>query len=313
MKRAPIQQGLYGFEERFGLWLCRDFIPIVRKNELLEKALEDASPDGPGYDLGNLRNWQVFINHQRFLPTANRGDISNFSEHESKLHNHLVAWLREKLKEESFRDWIDRLRSARHAGLRDREVQQMDHRRNDVRGWLDKPKKADVLDPASVSVLTVLDPEESIPMKAPRSEQELFYVYGLLSGRYRMPLHVLEYNARMGVDAIASVAHDAQQLFVPKVALARVEFKFEVSAGHSLDHFFKAIDAVVCWKVGKPGKLFEQNAGETTGQLQKRKKSVLTPALDTYEIEYEEDGKKRNIPVLEVSMLFGPPPRTKKS
>jgi len=307
------KQGLYGFEERFGLWLCRDFIPIVRKNEVLEKALEGASPDGLGYDLGNLRNWQVFINHQRFLPTANRGDISNFAEHESTLHNHLVAWLREKLKEESFRDWIDRLRSARHAGLRDREVQQMDRRRNDVRSWLDKPKKADVLDPASVSVLTSLDPDESIPMKAPRSEQELFYVYGLLSGRYRMPLHVLEYNARMGVDAIASVAHDAQQLFVPKVALARVEFKFEVSAGNSLDHFFKAIDAVVCWKVGKPGKLFEQTAGETTGQLQKRKKSVLTPALDAYEIEYEEDGKKRIIPVLEVSVLFSPAPRTKKS
>lgn len=91
-------QGLYGFEERFGLWLCRDFIPIARKNELLEKALEDASGDGLGYDLGNLRNWQIFVNHQRFLPTANRGDISNFAEHESKLLMHLVAWLREKLR-----------------------------------------------------------------------------------------------------------------------------------------------------------------------------------------------------------------------
>ena len=304
--------GLYGFEERFGLWLCRDYIPIVRRNELLEKALGNASPEGLNYDLGNLRNWQVFVNHQRFLPTANRGDISNLAEHEPKLLNHLIEWLRDKLKEESFRDWIDRLRSARHAGLRDREVQQMDRRREDVRVWLDNPKKADVLDPSSVSVLTALDPDESIPMKAPRSEQELFYLYGLLSGRYRMPLHILEYNAKIGVDAIASVAHDAQQLIVPKAALARVEFKFEVSAGNSLDHFFKAIDAVICWKVSKPGRLFEQTAGETTGQLQKRKKPILTPALDTYEIEYEEDGKKRIIPVLEVSALFSPPPRTRR-
>ncbi|HYH99501.1 ATP-binding protein [Hyalangium sp.] len=304
-------QGLYGFEERFGLWLCRDYIPIVRKNELLEKALEQASSDGLGYDLGNLRNWQVFVNHQRFLPTANRGDISNFAEHEPKLLNHLVEWLREKLKEESFRDWIDRLRSARHAGLRDREVQQMDHRREDVRAWLDKPKKRDVLDPSDVSGLPTLEPDESIPMKAPRSEQELFYLYGLLSGRHRMPLHILEYNAKIGVDAIASVAPDAQQMIVPKTALARVEFKFEVSAGNSLDHFFKAIDAVVCWRVSKPGRIFEQTAGETTGLLQKRKKFVLTPPLDTYEIEYEEDDKKRIIPVLEVSVLF-PALRTKK-
>lgn len=304
-------QGLYGFEERFGLWLCRDYIPIVRKNELLEKALEQASPDRLGYDLGNLRNWQVFVNHQRFLPTANRGDISNFTEHEPKLLNHLVEWLREKLKEEFFSDWINRLRFARHTGLREREVQQMDHRRENVRVWLDKSKKPDVLDPSDVADLPRLDPEESIPMKAPRSEQELFYLYGLLSGRHRMPLHVLEYNAKIGVDAIASVAPDAQQLIVPKTALARVEFKFEVLPGTSLDHFFKAIDAVVCWRAGKPGRLFEQTAGETTGLLQKRKKTVLTPPLDTHEIEYEEDGKKRVIPVLEVSVLF-PGKRTKK-
>jgi hypothetical protein len=296
--------GTYGFEERFGLWLCRDYIPIVRKNDLLERALEQASPDGLGYDLGNLRNWQVFVNHQRFLPTANRGDVSNFADHEPALLNHMVEWLRDKLKEEAFRDWIQRLRSARHAGIRDREVQLMDRRREVVRAWLDKPKRADVVDPSEVSGLVPLDPDESILMMAPRSEQELFYLYGLLSGRYRMPLHVLEYNAKIGVDAIASVAHDAQQLIVPKTALARVEFKFEVSAGNSLDHFFKAIDAVVCWKVDRPGKLFEQTAGDTTGLLRRRSKPVLSPAMDTYEIEIEADGKKRFIPVLEVSMLF---------
>ncbi|WP_437718058.1 ATP-binding protein [Sorangium sp. So ce448] len=305
-------RGLYGFEERFGLWLCRDYIPVVRKNELLVRALEDASPDGLGYDLGNLRNWQVFINHQRFLPTANRGDVSNFAEHAPAIHNHLVEWLREKLKEESFRDWIQRLRSARHSGLREREVQQMDRRRDYVRAWLDKPKKAEVIDPSDVPGLTPLDLDEAIPMMAPRSEQELFYLYGLLSSRYRMPLHVLEYNAKIGVDAIASVAHDAQQLITPKTTLARVEFKFDVSAGNPLDHFFKAIDAVVCWKVLRPGPIFEQIAGDTTGLLQRRKKPLLSPPVDTYEIEYEVDGKRRVIPVLEVSTLFEQSSRAKK-
>lgn len=64
---------------------------------------------------------------------------------------------------------------------------------------------------------------------------------------------------------------------------------------------------MVCWRVTKPGRVFEQTAGETTGQLQKRKKSVLSPAMDTYEIEYEEDGKRRVIPVLEVAVLFPKP------
>lgn len=305
-------KGLYGFEERFGLWLCRDCIPIVRRNELLLEAIEKASPDRLGYDLGNFRNWQIFINHQRFLPTANRGDISNYADHRPSLLNYLVDWLKEKFQDEAFGEWIQRLRSAKYAGLRLREAKQIDRRREDVRVWLSKPKKSDVIDPSEVSGLTPLDPEEAIPMSSPQSEQELFYLYGLLSSRYRMPFHVLQYDAKIGVDAIASVAHDAQALIVPKTTLARVEFKYLFSPGNPLDHFFNSIDVVICWEVVKPGKLFEQIAGDITGQLQKRKNPMLAPPMDTYEIEYEDDGKKRTIPVLELSTLFKHVPRAKK-
>ena len=223
-----------------------------------------------------------------------------------------MEWLREKLKDESFNESIGRLRSARHAGLREREVQQMDRRREEVRKWIDKPKKADVVDPSEHRRLASVGPGRVDSHEGPSLRT------GALLSLRALVRTPPDATACLGVQREAGSRCDCERGPLcpatdhPKTALARVEFKFEVAPDTSLDHFFKAIDAVVCWRVSKPGRVFEQTAGETTGQLQKRKKSVLSPALDTYEIEYEEDGKRRVIPVLEVSVLF-PKLRPKKT
>jgi hypothetical protein len=69
--------GAYRFEDRFGLWLCRDFLPIAHCNDLLQEAIDQASNRRLRFELGRLRNWKIFINHQDFLPTANRDDLAN--------------------------------------------------------------------------------------------------------------------------------------------------------------------------------------------------------------------------------------------
>jgi hypothetical protein len=295
--------GLYGFEDRFGLWLCRDYIPIVHRNDLLREALNRASKKPLQFELGNLRNWQVFVNHQRFSPTANRNDISNQAAHEEAIVKELVRILEKKLKEPSFSDWVSRLKAAKMSGQRNREVSQMNERREAVKEWTESKKGGDVVEPMAVEGLDKLGSEHSLLMRAPRSEQELFYLYGLLSGHYRMPLHVLEYNASQGVDAIALLRFP--KLIGPKVVHARVEFKYEVSAQNPIDHFFQAIDVIVCWKVGKLGEIYEQTSDELYGELRRRKTPILSPAMDTHEIVYMDEGEQqRVIPVLQVSSLF---------
>lgn len=297
------KKGLYGFEERFGLWLCRDFIPIARRNDLLQDALNRASKRPLQFELGNLRNWQIFINHQGFLPTANRNDISNLSDHSEQVVKLLAALLEKKLKEESFREWVSRLRAAKLSGQRDREVTEMDERREGVRKWIEGKRGDDGVDPVGIAGLELLDPEESLLMRSPTSEQELFYLYGLLSGRYKMPLHVLEYDATQGVDAIALLR--SPSLISPKTTHVRVEFKYEVAAQNPIDHFFQAIDVIVCWKVGRVGTIYEQTSDDTTGQLKRRVNSILNPPIDTHEITYQDSGATRIIPVLEIFSLFG--------
>lgn len=296
--------GVYGFDARFGLWLCRDFMPLVQRNDLLQEALNRASKTRLQFELGNLRNWQIFVNSQSLLPTANRGGISNQSEHDQQVLKVLVDLLEKAFKDASFREWVAKLRAAKLSGLRDREVTDMDDRRAAVQTWIEDRKRAGAIDPMTVSGLPLLDPQRSLLMRSPTSEQELFYVYGLLSGRYDMPLHVLEYDASRGVDAIALLRNEA--LVTPKKTHVRVEFKHEVSANTPIDHFFQAIDVIVCWKVDRIGDIYEQSSGGR-GDLQRRKTSVLSPPIDTYEIEYTEGVAKRVIPVLEISTLFAPP------
>lgn len=84
----------------------------------------------------------------------------------------------------------------------------------------------------------------------------------------------------------------------------RVEFKLDVSDRNPIHHFFDAIDAIICWSVGKTGDIYEETSAGV-GELRKRAQSVLTPPIDTHEIVYElDDGSKRVIPVLQVSALF---------
>jgi hypothetical protein len=294
--------GLYSFDGRFGLWLCRDFVPMTQRNDLLRRALEQASKGRLRFDFNSTRNWQIFINYQRFLPTANRNGISNQEPLEARIVEALVAVLSQALKQESFLEWVSRLRQAKLDAEREVELKHMDDRRDGVVTWINSKAKKDVIDPMAVTGLPELERESSLQMQAPRSEQELFYLYGLLSARFEMPIQVLEYDASQGVDAIGLVRNP--KLVQPPATHGRIEFKFEVSANNPIDHFFDAIDVIVCWKVDRIGDIYEKSSSGQPGKLRKRKQSLLNPALDTHEIAYEAKNGERVIPVLQLSTLF---------
>lgn len=300
--------GVYGFESRFGLWLCRDFIPIVRRNELLEEAIERATKHRLRYELGSTRNWQVFVNHQGFLPTANRGGISNESRYTESITAQLAALLERAFKNDSFRDWVDRLRSATLAKRREDETAYMDERRETIRAWYAASRRSNEIELTHAGEhLDAYEASDSLLLREPSSEQEVFYVYALLAGRYRLAVHIVEYNAREGVDAIALLREKALVPSTPGGApFIRLELKNAVSANTSLPHFFEAIDCVLCWRVDRTGDIFERDGQGDAGTLRKRAAPVLTPALDTYEIEHDHKGGKRIIPVLELSRLWPP-------
>jgi hypothetical protein len=303
--------GIYGFEERFGLWLCRDFIPITPRHDLLRKALERIPELEFRLGFGNLRNWKVFVNVQQFRLTANRNDISRQEDIETRVKEVLVALLERASKQKGFRDWVTRLRKATLERHKDREIAQMTRRIDEMRKWINSRDKKDGIDPTEVEGLEKLGDDYSLLIRAPSSEQELFYVYGLLSGRFIMPVHVIEYDAAEGVDAIGELRHHASKLLAERRALIRIEFKLEVSKDNPIHHFFDAIDLIICWQVGKGGTIYEETSAEA-GTLRKRAKPVLSPPIDTYEIVCQSDSGERVIPIIEVSALFPQPGKRRK-
>jgi hypothetical protein len=189
----------------------------------------------------------------------------------------------------------------------------MDERREATRAGYAAPKRTNEIELTQAGEhLEAYEASDSLLLREPASEQEVFYVYALLAGRYRLPVHILEYDAREGVDAIALLREKALVPSTPGGSpFIRLELKNVVSANTSLQHFFEAIDCVLCWRVDRTGDIFERDSQGDAGTLRKRGAPVLTPALATYEIEHDHKGAKRIIPVLELSRLWPAGKRTR--
>jgi hypothetical protein len=295
------KKGMYNFDERFGLWLCRDFIPVVQKNDLLKKAIMEAQPRGLASEFKSVRNWKVFVNDQGFIPIANRGDISNYSEREERILQAVVSLLKHAFKRREFVDWIEKLRSSRRERERNTECNLMSTRKDEVQEWVTKKSPGSI--DTTQAPLKALDPEDALLMRSPRNEQELFYLYALLSARFEVPVFILEYNATEGVDAIGRINLSATALVPKGTTYVRVEFKFEVEQGYPINHYFDAIDLIICYRVGRTGPINEEGSSGVA-QLRKRAKPVLPSAIDTHEIAYLTDGRERTIPVLQLIKLF---------
>ncbi|MFY2560215.1 hypothetical protein ACN469_21575 [Corallococcus terminator] len=301
--RQPVG-GEYDFDERFGLWLCKDFVPAVQRNDLLQEALTSATEKVKKrlrFDLSRTRFWQVFVNHQALVLTANRNGMANVREHEERIVSLVSDRIAEALKEDAFREWIQNLQAAVVHGRRSKEIDAMNVREETVTQWF-KKNGGDV-QPTQVTALDLLDDEASLRLPKPTNEQEVFLLYMVLSGRYRVPLRVIEYDTRLGVDAIAQVVE--HKLFDPPRACARVELKFTLQGSRAINHFFDAIDAFICWSVSSTGELPEAGDAPRSGTLRKRAKPLLASGLDAYEVEYSDPkGNARILPVLVLDRLF---------
>lgn len=302
--RQPVG-GEYEFDERFGLWLCKDFVPVVQRNDLLETALLRATEKVKKrlrFDLSRKRFWQVFVNHQALVLTANRNGMANLREHEERIVNLVSDRIAAALKEDSFREWIENLQQSVVHGKRSKEIDAMNERVETVTQWF--KRGVNEVEPAYAgAVLEQLADDESLRLPKPTNEQEVFHLYTILSGRFRVPLRVIEYDTRLGVDAIAQVVD--RKLFEPPKSYARVEFKYQIQGNRAIGHFFDAIDAFICWNVPASGQLPEAGDDPFTGTLRKRIKPRLSSGLDAYEVEYTDSkGQLRVLPIIVLERAF---------
>jgi hypothetical protein len=213
--------GRYRVGDRYGLWLCKDYIPVQRINDWIV---------GFGTGSNSLTLLHGFVNCQRLKLTANRGSIANtdpkvLEELRKAIQGHmdeintqlnrrgiytLFQWQNEERTLTQEKEDYD----ARTKSFRDRKVAVLDGQ-------------------------TLLEP---------RNESELF---GLFTRVYALRPNLfdfepLDYNTSRGIDI---VARNNTANKISESTYWYVELKFFLR--ETLDHGFKYMRYIVCWDFDK--------------------------------------------------------------
>ena len=216
-ERRGSSAGTYRVSDRYGLWLCKDYIPIVRVNEWVT---------GFGSGSNAFVLLHGFINCQELKLTANRGAVANTNpaimtelqeavqEVVAEIDSHLI-----KRGVYTLRGWQQEHRTMKQeAADYSRRVSQLRKRRVGVLG-------------------------ERLFME-PSNEAELFgFFVSLLTLHPELfDFELLDYNTNRGIDVIGR-AKTIQS--VRDSEYAYVELKFTLRK--KLNHSFKHLRWIVCW------------------------------------------------------------------
>ena len=206
--------GAYTVQERYGLWLCRDFIPIQRKNEWITSR-------GSEYT-----KFHAFFNCQDLRLTANRGSVDNtpteiLSDIQDEVHR-IYAGVIESDDWRSL-DWLE----SEALAYRTTEKEKKDF------GWrLRKVNQANIAE---------LDGYILVEPKRESGVYSLFVQLSVLRPQL-FPFQIIDYDTHEGIDVIVKGDKETP---INQARLFYVEFKFDLS--NDFNHSFANLHSIVCW------------------------------------------------------------------
>lgn len=216
-KGRPRQPGMYTVQDRYGLWLCKDFIPVQRMNEWIVVRG------------GEFTKFHAFVNCQGFRLTANRGTVTNTApEVLDDIRNAVTDFFRNKIlssTEYSDIEYLERDAAAYVTAEKDehdfgRRIERLQKKR------VCKYKGVELIEPDNeIGVVALVIALAAIDSKS-------------------FPFKILDYVTYRGYDALATLSKD--EIPLEKLSKGYIEFKFHLS--HRFNHLFKHLAAIVCWR-----------------------------------------------------------------
>ncbi len=206
--------GAYKIQERYGLWLCKDYIPVQKKNDWVT------------YKGSEYTKLHAFVNCQGLNLTANRGSVENTP---SELMQDIEDAVKEIYKKiEDSDDWIN---------LEWLESQATAHRtvEKEKRSFDMRKKKVNRSNIATYENITLVEPEQ---------ENGVFSMFLMLSmvKADLFPFQIIDYDTHEGIDVIAKGDKTTP---ISSARLFFVEFKNILEK--SFNHSFENIHSIVCW------------------------------------------------------------------
>lgn len=220
-ERRSRQSGRYKVLDRYGLYLCKDFIPIQKINDWIS---------GFGTGSNSFTLLHGFINCQRLKLTANRGSIANT---DPKIIEELKKAVQEQL------DLINTDLSKRGIFTL---FQWQSEERTLAQEKADFESRTKSLPSRRVAIW------KDRTFLEPRNEAELF---GLFMQIYAaepqlFDFEPLDYNTNRGIDV---VARNRSKNKISESTFWYVEFKYLLR--RELNHGFKYLRWIVCWDFEK--------------------------------------------------------------
>lgn len=206
----------YSVQERYGLWLCKDYMPIQRKNEWIVKK-------GSEYT-----RFHAFVNCQELRLTANRGSIENTPHEIMKDLYECVHAIYEDILESD--DWtnIDYLESQTGAvSTVNKEKKNFEKRI----AFINKSKVADY---------------KGLKLVEPLQEQGVFSLFMQISQIEKdlFPFEIIDYDTHDGIDVIVK---EKGNIPTRNARLYYVEFKNRLQK--NFNHSFESLSNIVCWDI----------------------------------------------------------------
>lgn len=219
IKRSGYQapSGAYTVQERYGIWLAKDYIPVQQKNEWINKRGSEST------------KLHAFFNCQDLRLTANRGSVDNTSgdileEVKNTINEHYT-----KITESddwSNMEWLEEQSQAYQSERKEEK---------------DFEKRAKLIKSAKIAEY------KDITLREPRQEQGVFSIYHAVDilEPHLFPFEVIDYDTHAGIDVLARLRNSGVDL--ERSYLRFVEFKNVLK--NNFNHSFKRLYGIVCWKL----------------------------------------------------------------
>ena len=235
-------RGAYTIQERYGLWLSKDFIPIQRKNEWIT------------YKGSEYTKFHAFFNCQALKLTANRGSVENtpseilqdIQDEVRKIYNEII-----QSDDWAAMEWLED--EATSYQTTEREKKNFEWR-------LKKVNRANI---ATYKNVTLVEPER---------ESGVFSTFLLLSTLEPdlFPFQVIDYDTHDGIDVIAK---GDKKTPISSSKLYYVEFKRTLEKG--FNHSFENLHSIVCWETS-----IKHDDILSDINKEERKMQILSPVSD---------------------------------
>lgn len=207
-------EGAYTVQDRYGLWISKDYIPIQRKNEWLSFK---------GYE---FTKFHAFINCQNLNLTANRGSVENTPSgiledlelEVKKIYEHIST-------SNDYRDleWLEDEAAAYRTTTKEKKDFE----------W--RIKKANRLNTALYKDTTLVQPEResgvyTIAIQLLTLNKEIF------------PFQIVDYDTHTGIDVIVKSEKNSP---INQTKLFYLEFKYILK--NNFNHSFENLHSIICW------------------------------------------------------------------